>query len=424
MVHPLRKIDFSLIYLLQMLSAVSVSIMFSLLPSVGRISGIPDALIVTTQALSAATWFFVAGYWSGLARRRGRKFVILIGSAGLLLVCISTGLGILVAVSRVVAPWIALIILVLARSANGAIGLASGPAGQAYVIERSSTERRTIMLSSLASSQAIGTVVGPAIAPFLTHFPMVGLAGPMFVMAAVTALILPLLVFVLPGDGVAAAHSQGTSAQADAAENAPTQKLWHLPRMRAYLLYASLVGIVMAGTVQAIGFLVIDTIHLPPEQAPPYVGRVIAAGALAMLIFQLVLVPLLKPSPRSLMLFAPIGGALGLCIVATLPAYPALIAAFAIANVGFAAARPGVLSAASLSLPMARQTELSSAMLSTASFGIIVGPVTSVWLYSIWQPLPYIAMTSLLVMAFVIALTCKSAPIRTAERSSGPLREK
>ena len=400
----LRRIDFSLIYLLQMLSAVSISVMFSLLPSVGRISGIPDALIVTTQALSAATWFFVAGFWSRLARKRGRKFVILLGCTGVLLVCISTGLGILIAVARIVAPSIALVILILARSANGAIGLAGGPAGQAYVIERSDRQRRTVVISSLASSQAIGTVVGPAIAPFLTHFSLFGLAGPMFVMAALAAILLPVLLFVLPGD-------KRITGQVDQTrESAEHKKLWHSPRMRAYLVYATIFGIAIAGTVQSIGFLVIDTIDLAPEAAQPSVGRVIAAGALAMLVFQLAFVPLVKPSPRALMLFAPICGTVGLCIVATLPSFGTLVVAMAVANLGFAAARPGVMSAASLTMPIERQTELSSAMLSTASVGIIVGPVISVWLYSIWQPLPYFSLALMLIGAFFVALWSEKRP--------------
>ena len=398
MTPRLRRIDFLLIYLLQMLAAVSISILFSILPTVGRVSGIPDAAIVATQALSAATWFFVAAFWSRVAMHRGRKFVIMVSAIGMLLVCITTGLGIMVAVSHVISPALALIVLVIARGANGAIGIASGPAGQAYVIERSNREQRTVVLSSLASSYAIGTVIGPAIAPFLTHLPWVGLAGPMFVMAAIIAFLLPLVAFILPSD----AREAGQAAPVAAAD--PAIRLWHVRGMRHYLVYSTLFAVATAGMVQAIGFLVIDTVALSPEAALPLVGQAIAAGAIAMLLFQLVFVPVFRPSPRFLMLFAPVCSIIGLALIATLPSYPLLIAAIVITNLGFAAARPGVQSAASLTLPMERQTELSAAMLSTASVGIIVGPVTSVWLYSIYRPLPYLVLAALLAAAFAVCI--------------------
>jgi len=96
-VSALNRFSFILIYLLLMLSSISIGIMISLLPLVARTANIPDVLIVSAQAITAGSWIFVAGAWARLARRRGRKFVIMIGGVGLSLGCFATGGVILVA---------------------------------------------------------------------------------------------------------------------------------------------------------------------------------------------------------------------------------------------------------------------------------------------------------------------------------------
>lgn len=394
----IRRVDFGLLYMLQMLGHISVTVVFSLLPSVGRTAGIPDTLIVLTQALSAIAWIIVGGFWARTAMRRGRKFVIIVGAIGLFLACLLTGGAIWIAVEHLVPPLAGLAIMMVGRSLNGGVGLAGTPASQAYIIERVPRERRTIMLARLASAQAIGTVIGPALAPFLTHLPGLGLAGPMAVMSALVLLMVPFL-FILPSDGPA-----GDRAPQAPASLSPEQPVWRIPAMRAFLAYSTIVALAVLGTIQSVGFLIIDALRLEPETAQPWIGRAIAAGALATLTVQLVFIPLVKPSPRTMMIAAPLVSIVGLALLAAHPGYGLIVAGVMIANAGFATARPGVATAASYLVPVERQTEVAGALMSTASVATVLGPVMAVSLYGIWRPLPYLVLIALLAGACLIAL--------------------
>ncbi|MBN8829231.1 MAG: MFS transporter [Sphingomonadales bacterium] len=397
----LRRVDFGLLYLLQMLGHISVTMVFSLLPSVGRTAGIPDVLIVMTQSLSAMAWIFVAAFWAGLAARRGRKFVILLGSVGLFLACLLTGGAIWIAVEHWVGPIAGLTIMMVGRSLNGGVGLASAPASQAYIIERIPRERRTVMLASLASAQAFGTVIGPAVAPFLIHLPGVGLAGPMLIVSALVLLLMPFL-FLLPHDG----PSPGIEAQRPAAA-APAQGIWRMPAMRGFLAYSTIVATAVLGTIQSVGFLIIDVIGKSPDAAQPWIGQAIAGGAVATLLVQLVFVPLVRPTPRTMMIMGPLFAMAGVALLAAHPGYGAIVAGIVIANTGFAISRPGVTAAASFVVPLSRQTEVAGAMMSTASIATVVGPVLAVSLYTVWRPLPFLLMDAMLAVAFIIALVLR-----------------
>lgn len=408
----LRRIDFGLLYMLQMLGHISVTMVFSLLPSVGRSAGIPDVLIVMTQALSAAAWMIFGGFWARLAQRRGRKHVILIGAVGLFFACLLTGASIWIAVEHLVAPIAGLIIMMVGRSLNGGVGLASTPASQAYIIERIPRERRTVMLASLASAQAFGTVIGPALAPFLIHIPGIGLAGPMFIVSAIVALLYPFL-FFLPSDGPA------RSAEPDrvAVPAAKAESVWRMPAMRAFLLYSTIIATTVLGTVQSVGFLIIDVIRTSPDAAQPWIGRAIAGGAIATLLVQLVLIPRLKPTPRTMMIVGPVLAMIGLALLAVHPSYLVICIGIVIANTGFAIGRPGVAAASSFVVPIERQTEVAAALMSTASVATIFGPVFAVSLYTIWRPLPFILMIFLLATAFAIAVK------RRRDESTAPLSD-
>ncbi len=395
----LRRVDFSILYILQMLGHISVTMVFSLLPSVGRTAGIPDVMIVMTQSLSAIAWIIFGGFWAGLAQRRGRKHVIMIGVVGLFFACLLTGASIWIAVEHLVAPLTGLIIMMVGRSLNGGVGLASNPASQAYIIERIPREKRTVMLASLASAQAFGTVIGPALAPFLIHLPGVGLAGPMLIVSAIVAMLFPFL-FLLPSDGPA----RSAAPERPLSPPVKAESIYRMPAMRAFLIYSTIVATAVLGTVQSVGFLIIDVIRLSPDASQPWIGRAIAGGAVATLLVQLVFIRLVKPTPRAMMIAGPVLAMAGLSLLAAHPSYSVIVIGIIIANTGFALGRPGLSAAASFVVPMERQTEVAAALMSTASVATVFGPVLAVSLYTVWRPLPFMVLIALLGVAFVIAL--------------------
>src|SRR3546814_11375209 len=82
------------------------------------------------------------------------------------------------------------ILFALFRSLYGGLGSAAPPAVQAYVAARTDPEQRTQALSLVSSSFGLGTVIGPAIAPFFI-LPIVGPARqlPVFALIGIAVLI-------------------------------------------------------------------------------------------------------------------------------------------------------------------------------------------------------------------------------------------
>src|SRR3546814_3567904 len=70
---------------------------------------------------------------------------------------------------------------------------------RSYVAARTDPEQRTQALSLVSSSFGLGTVIGPAIAPFFI-LPIVGLAGPLLVFALIGIGVLVALRWRLPND--------------------------------------------------------------------------------------------------------------------------------------------------------------------------------------------------------------------------------
>src|SRR3712207_6323802 len=120
----------------------------------------------------------------------------------------------------------------LSRSIYGLAGSASNPAAQAYVADRTTREERTNALALLASAFGLGTVLGPAVAPFLA-LPPFGLLGPL-----VFFVVLAAALFVLTSRGLVEERPPETlTHEPETAAAPPGQGLWRDPPATPFLIY-------------------------------------------------------------------------------------------------------------------------------------------------------------------------------------------
>ncbi len=151
---------------------------------------------------------------------------------------------------------------------------------------------------------------------------MIGLAGPAFAASAIGVVIWIAAARGLPkdeGDAHGAAISypsiggQGTGATVTAATAAETHEniRYFDPRIRPWIVTGLIIGHAQAMTGQAIGFLIIDRMHLPPAEALHPTGLVLMMGAGASLLAQWGLIPMLDLRPRALVLTGAALGAIG-----------------------------------------------------------------------------------------------------------------
>lgn len=371
--------------------------LISVMPAAGRALGISDFLIASVFSLSALMWAITSPLWATRSDRKGRKQHVLIGLGGFIFSMLGCGVVVLAGLQGLTAGFVTFLLFLLVRSTYGMFGSASAAAGQAYVAERTEGQQRVRAIAALGGALSLGTILGPAIAPFLI-LPVLGLSGPMFVFALAGLAIFAMVALGLPSD-----HSRQDSGAATQASGG--WAIWSNPVVRPFLIYGLAMSCAQAGNTYTLGFLVIDRVGLPPIEAQGAIGVVMVAGAVAGLLAQWGLVGLCGMMPRALLRWGSFLAVLGNVLIVVLPGFTALAASFALLSFGYGLARPGYTAGASLAVGEGGQGAVAGAVSAIAGASIVVVPTLAVGLYE-WKPgLPFLVfgavMAGLLVASFL-----------------------
>lgn len=419
-----RRVDgtFGLLFTVMLVIAAGNTALQSVLPALGRSLHAPDSAVAAVFSVSALLWVIAAPFWANRSDRHGRRAMVLVGIAGFTVSLGLCGLCLALGINGWLGPVATFVAFVAGRVIYGTFGSAAPPAVQAIVAGRTSREERTQALTLLASAFGLGTILGPAIAPYLVmgHLwpggPLIGLAGPAFAASAIGAVIWIAAARGLPKDeghahGAAISYpsigGQGTGATVTAATAEETSEniRYFDPRIRAWIVAGLIIGHAQAMTGQAIGFLIIDRMHLPPVEALQPTGLVLMIGAGASLLAQWGLIPMLDLRPRALVLAGAGLGAVGCIATGTATTLYGIALGYALTALGMGFARPGFTAGASLGVGAEAQGSVAGKVTSVNGAAFVLGPSIGVGLYELWRPLPYLtaagALGCLLVYAWV-----------------------
>lgn len=411
---------FALLFAAMLVAAAGNTALQSVMPAIGRELRLSDLWVSIAYTWSALLWVLLAPTWARMSDTRGRKPLVLMGVGAFVVSMALCGLVLWAGLEGVIGGTATLILFALCRAIYGALGSATPSAVQAYVASRTSRAERTGALSSVASSFSLGTIVGPALAPLLV-LPLVGFAGPVLGFS-LFALVVALLIWRrLPNDapdaedgdragvdrGRGAAMSYpslatpptGASVVASASDR-PARLSWRDRRILPWLAAGAIAGHAQAATLTPIGFLVIDRLALQPRAAQPMIAIVMMAGAAVTLLAQWGIIPRLKLSPRGLLLWGAAVAAAGLLVNGLATNLYGITLGFMLASLGFGLARPGFTAGASLAVPQSEQGAVAGTVTATNGLAFIAAPALGVWLYGLWQPLPYVA-SAVLCLALI-----------------------
>jgi MFS family permease len=327
-----------------------------------------------------------------------------------------------------------LLLFALFRSLYGGFGSAAPPAVQAYVASRTSRAERTQALSLISSSFGLGTVVGPALAPYFI-MPGVGLVGPFIAFTLIAVIVLAALRIWLPDDTPAFAargqvmaapfsansdsRSRPTSAsdededdeQGGGASGAVAAKIaWGDRRMRPWLVAGLLGGHAQAAVMGIIGFLILDRLGLratPSAGAGP-TGLVLMAGAAATLLAQWGIIPFFRMGPRTSCLWGMGLAALGTAMLSVAGDIHSIALGMILASLGFGMFRPGFTSGASLAVSRAEQGQSAGIVASVNGAAYIFAPAIGVWLYGHSPWIGFAAIELLCLGVIVLGLRTMS----------------
>lgn len=400
--------DFALLFVVMLTIAAGNTALQSVLPALGRTLHVADGAVAAAFSVSALLWVIAAPLWARRSDQSGRRAMILTGIGGFAVSLFLCGVFLAAGINRWVAGSTAFILFIAGRLIYGTFGSAAPPAVQALVAGRTARDERTRALTLLASATGLGTILGPAVAPFLILGSIgairIGLAGPAFIAAAFGVVIFVAVWARLPRDhgyrpdgvqgamiGYPSIGGQGTGATVTAATGDQREQVQLVDsRIRYWLLVGLVMGHAQAMTGQVIGFLVIDRLHLAPAHALQPTGIVLMMGAGAALLVQWGVIPLLDLAPRRLVLIGCVLAAAGTALTGITTSLYGIAVAYALASMGFGFTRPGFTAGASLAVGPEAQGSVAGRVTSINGASFVLGPSIGVALYEHWHALPYL----------------------------------
>lgn len=424
----------ALLFMVMLVTAAGNTAMQSVMPSIGTHLHIADVWVSLAYSWSALLWMLLAPFWARRSDRRGRKAMMALGLVGFSVSFALCGAALYAGLSGAISGLTAILLFAAARSLYGGFGSAAPPAVQAYVASRTSRAERTQALSMVSSSFGLGTVLGPALAPLLI-LPGLGLIGPFAAFTLAAVIVLVLLRLRLPdddpryagrgeilGEPMSASSSPRIGKSGDEGHDHLHEEVdpdhhsidskvgrlrWGDPRLRAWLAAGTLGGQAQSILLGVVGFLLLDRLGLrhQPDAAAGPIGLVLMCGAVATLLAQWGLIPMMKLGPRTSTLWGMglvVAGTLGMATGSDLHA---IATGFAICSLGFGLFRPGFTSGASLAVTPAEQGQSAGIVAAVNGSAYIISPAIGVWLYNhsswlAWGVVELLAVTVMLICVF------------------------
>lgn len=418
--NALPRRSFAIIFAVSAATAMGNTGLISVLPAIGRSTGIPDAMVSAIFSLSALLWAFSSPAWARASDRHGRKPLMLVGLSGFMVSMALCGLVVSAGLRQLAPPMIIFLLFLLARALFGLFGAASNPATQAYVAERTPIEGRTQAMASLAGAFGLGTVIGPFLAP-LFILPVVGLAGPLFSFALIALAMLFIVWRYLPDQKVSPENQRPRRPVVGGAAKATP--MWRDPRITPFLIYGFIVATCQTAQAQTLGFLIIDKLGMSPAQAQYFIAIAMMFGAVAGLLAQWGLIRMFEMTPRQLLRWGVAIAALGNLIVALSNGYYGVVAGYAISSLGFGFARPGFTAGSSIAVDFDEQARVAGAIAAVNGINVVLAPAF-VFLYQHFGPAPFILNTALMAGMLVYAFrntALKNADPKPASREATAL---
>ena len=372
------------------------SVYWQTMPIIGREFNFSEIEINTLVSISAAMFIVFTPFWGRLSDRIGRKAVLLIGLSGYvlsnLIFLYSASLGLI----GYVTGFSLLMILLMARIVNSAIGAASRPASGAYVADVTSEEDRSSGMGKFGAANNIGTILGPVLVGSLVglnifgiNIPQFGLLTPLIVMSILMAIAVVFVYIFLPsGDSVSEAETSGSGIVFD--------------RNLKLLLAVGVIIFTAFALVQSItAFYIQDRFAYNLDETAKTTALLLGTMAFMAIISQLTIVQKYKGSPLNLIKYSLPLFILSCLFIIFSPNFLFLYAGMAFMGLGMGLASPGYTSAASLNADKDKQGAAVGLAMVAPGVGFALGPLLSGFLYSSSMNLPFIFILPLFLIIIV-----------------------
>ncbi|MGN6514579.1 MAG: MFS transporter [Rhizomicrobium sp.] len=392
-----RKRAFAILFVSLVCMGAGQSVIYTILPPLGRQLGLDPTQITTIFAVSALIWIFSSAFWGVRSDRWGRRPVMLQGLAAFALsfACFATVMH--AGINSWMPAYLIFPALIFSRAIYGTFGSGTSASAQAYVADRTAAHERLRGISMISMAFAFGTTFGPVIGSSLTLF---GLYVPFYFIAA-WAIVSGLAIwYFLP---------ERTPPKSHAVRK--TTLRWYEPRMFPFMAFGLVLSLIGAIPIQTAGFFFEDVLHLNAHMTAVYTSIGLMASDMAALFAQFVVVQRMGFSSRTLTIAGICTTVVSNAVFIFVQDFPTLILAMMMSGLGFGMARPGFTSGASLAVAPHEQGAVAGLLNAAGAAGFIFGPLIG-WLYEFSPRVPY--MFGVIAMLLLLAAQYLSSVLRNA----------
>lgn len=380
---PLTTKPFSLLPLMAAYMACTMSMMafVSLIGPISRALGLETWHAGAAVTVSGVIWMLLARPWGQASDRFGRRRVLLLGTAGFTLAYWALCLFIDLSLHSLPSIAMAFLGLMLGRGLIGAFYAAIPVGGFALIADNIEPEHRARAMATLGAANAVGLVIGPAIAALLARY---SLSLPFYAMAVLPLLAFLVLRYKLPRQELHLKH-------------APSPVRLNDPRLLRPMTVAFVAMLCVSIAQITVSFYALDRLRLNPAEAAQTAGVALAMVGVALIGAQLVVRKLEWP-PLRMIRYGALLSALGYAGSMLVDSAWGLWLAFFVSAAGMGGVFPSFSALAANAVQASEQGAAAGSIGAAQGLGVVIGPMAASLIYAIEPRLPYLLAAVLLVL--------------------------
>jgi MFS family permease len=381
-----------------MATGIGQSLVFAILPPLGREVNLNEVQITSIIAVSALVFGIASPRWGRLSDRVGRKPIMIVGLVGYTVGTFLFTSVFYAGLSGLLSGTALYIVLLIARCSQSVIMSATNPASAAYAADHSSPDQRTRTMAQLGTASSMGTIIGPAVSGALATL---GLLAPLYFAGALAALAALFIWRKLP-----------PTPEPDLVSRPVRVRVRYTdPRVIRYLGAAIGLFFGFSGIQQTLGFQLQDKMHLTGIETAQHTGAALMVSAMFTFLTQMTVMQRLKLRPPQFIRFGLLSMLFGALFIANFDTFAVLAVGMAFLGTGLGMCVPAISAGASLSVTPEEQGAVAGMVSSCPAIGFSGGPVIAGVLYQIHGPLAALFSASV----FFLVLTTLIIVERRAE---------
>ncbi len=398
-----RTLTQTLLLLAVGVTALGQTLVFTLLPSLARATGLAEIQVGLIISCSSLAFALASPVWGYLSELYGRRPVLAIGLSGYALGTLAFGAIFHMGLNGWLTGGALLTMLVLARISQAVIMAATPPAAAAYTADITAPEARTRGMGRIGAANNLGTVLGPGVGGMLAA---VALVLPLYLVAAIVGLMAVCIILFLPPSPY---RSQAPNVRPRRVL-ATGLRAYSDPRFRDLLITGVVLFMSFALIQQTLGFLFQDALNMSPQEAAGALGTAMMCAAFTSLTGQILVVQWLRaPALVLLGLAVPAIGA-GATVLWLTETRLGMTGAVMLVGLGIGFAMPAIMALASLRVDSAEQGRVAGLASACPSLGFVLGPLVGTGLYSVNHHLPYLLVMVMMLPLAVLVWRLRAKP--------------